>query len=98
MEALATIVDGSAEKIEIEVVGAEGIISGLEKGKISVRGVLGSNKYVLADEDLVIKIDDEIVTEGFNEFYYKWHDLGANYYVDIELADGVVTRINAVTM
>lgn len=96
MEATVTAVDDYAKKIDAKAVSAEGVISGMENGYITIKSGASTKKYpVLKSSELVVSIDGETKTYGFNELYDKWNNVGNNYKVYLKIKDGTVTRISA---
>ncbi len=94
MDAEATAVDGYVKKLDVTIEGAEGTISGMENGYITIKGASKTTKLPVAkSEDLTVKVDS--VNSSFNELYDKWNNLGIDYKVTLNVKDGTVTRITA---
>lgn len=94
MDAEATAVDSYIKKLDVTIEGAEGTISGMENGYITIKGASKTTKFPVAkSEDLTVKVDS--VNSSFNELYDKWNNLGIDYKVTLNVKDGTVTRIIA---
>ncbi|MBR5468699.1 MAG: S-layer homology domain-containing protein [Firmicutes bacterium] len=97
MDVYATIVDGYAEKLEVETIGAKGYMENFTHNKIAVKGALKSKDYKLADT-VVIKIDKEKATGNIDDLFDRWKHGGKDYYVEVKIFEGEVVRIDAETI
>ena len=96
LRATVSFSDNTARNITAVLECAEGKVSSMVKGKITLN--YGVTYSLANDSDLTIRIDGSRTQYTFNEFYSLWFTNGNNYEVELTFDEGKVTRIVATTL
>ena len=96
LSATISFSDNTARNITAVLEQAEGKVSSMVKGKITLS--YGVTYSLANNDDLTIRIDGSRTQYTFSEFYSLWFTNGNNYEVELTFDDGKVTRIVATTL